>query len=48
MLKTCKIKIGHNDFELFFDKMEPPRPEIDAKWNYMTAFFKKFNMCTVS
>jgi hypothetical protein len=27
--------VGYNDF-VFFDKMEPPRPEIDLKWDSRT------------
>jgi hypothetical protein len=42
---TCTV--GYNDFD-FYDKMGPPRPEMDAKWDSKThfknayAFFQPF------
>jgi hypothetical protein len=33
--------LGYNDFD-FFDKMEPPRPEIDIKWEKIVS--EKFPM----
>jgi hypothetical protein len=33
--------LGYNDFD-FFDKMEPPRPEIDIKWEKIVS--EKFHM----
>ncbi len=33
--------LGYNDFD-FFGEMEPPRPEIDVKWDSQTHFFSRF------
>ncbi len=48
--KCLYCTVGYNNFDCFFDKMEPPRTEIDVQWDSSRTYLynRFFVLCTVS